>query len=111
MKDYRYTVRIPPDTAAALVSLAEAHGRSLNREIVRALQAWTDVASTEDTGALVDPRSQPETRQLLDRLTDPTVRGFLRSAVEEAEAWARLSAASFARDWDSEEDRVYDDVP
>ena len=29
-------------------------------------------------------------------------------APEESRRWAQLSAASFARDWESEEDQVYD---
>ena len=29
----------------------------------------------------------------------------------EESGWASLSARSFARDWDSEEDSVYDDIP
>ena len=108
-KDYRYTVRIPLETARALTDLAETHGRSLNREIVRALEAWTE----RQEARVIEPfpETDAQMRELLLRLTDPTVQGFLRSAVEEAEAWTRLSSASFARDWDSEEDRAYDDVP
>ncbi len=30
---------------------------------------------------------------------------------EEAATWAQLSARAFARDWDSEEDAVYDRLP
>jgi hypothetical protein len=33
------------------------------------------------------------------------------SGNEGAVAWTRLSEMSFARDWDSEEDAVYDDRP
>ena len=29
---------------------------------------------------------------------------------DETGAWSRLSAAAFARDWESEEDSVYDDI-
>jgi uncharacterized protein (DUF1778 family) len=43
-----------------------------------------------------------------------TVRGFVLAAVEQAlaaedeAAWSRVSELSFARDWDSESDAVYD---
>jgi uncharacterized protein (DUF1778 family) len=45
---------------------------------------------------------------------DITVRGFVLAAVEQALAaedeatWSRVSELSFARDWDSESDAVYD---
>ena len=105
-KDYRYTVRIPPETATALVGLAKRHGRSLNREIVRALEDWT----TSDAHQAPDALSAPATQELLERLADPAVQGFLRSAVEEAEAWTKLSSMAFARDWESDEDQVYGNV-
>lgn len=45
---------------------------------------------------------------------DVTVREFVLAAVERAleaetgQGWSRLSEASFARDWDSESDNIYD---
>ncbi|MHB2015888.1 MAG: hypothetical protein ACYCW6_02970 [Candidatus Xenobia bacterium] len=33
-----------------------------------------------------------------------------REAPEDDRTWSRLSAAAFARDWNSEEDRAYDDL-
>jgi plasmid stability protein len=48
------------------------------------------------------------------------VLGILQRALAEEEhaastsagaAWGRISARSFARDWQSDEDKVYDDLP
>ena len=49
---------------------------------------------------------------------DLTITAYVERAIEHAlaeegadAAWSRLSVAVFARDWQSEEDAVYDDVP
>lgn len=44
-------------------------------------------------------------------MKDPTRRNDPRPAGEESKAWLGISAHAFRRDWDSEEDRVYDDRP
>jgi hypothetical protein len=117
--DYRYTVRIPPEVARAMAELAHLHDRSLNREILRALEAWTrqlsDPAHRETLEAASDTarrvQTDPSVQDVLRRLTDPTTQEFVRSVVEEAESWRKLSAAAFARDWDSDEDGAYDRLP
>ena len=70
---------------------------------------------------------EPELRRRIEIAAsgrDISVREFVVAAVRRAVAaaerdgrtaddaeWVRLSARSFARDWQSEEDRVYDDIP
>ncbi|HYU17360.1 MAG TPA: hypothetical protein VEQ11_01545 [Chloroflexota bacterium] len=66
---------------------------------------------------------EPELRRKIKMAAaekDLTVRDYVVTVLQRAlasegraetaanDAWARLSVGSFARDWDSEEDRVYD---
>ncbi len=121
--DYRYTVRIPREIGRAMTELAHLHDRSLNREILRALEAWTGqfsnlafrgtLEAASDPGQHVQSQrvTDPAVQEVLRRLTDPATQEFVRSVVQEAESWRKLSAAAFARDWDSDEDGAYDRLP
>lgn len=63
----------------------------------------------------------PELRRKLEKAAaarDLTSTAYITRAIERAlaeegtdAAWSRLSASVFARDWKSEEDAVYDEVP
>ncbi len=69
---------------------------------------------------------EPELRKQIERVAaerDQSVAEFVVAALQRAvsvkngdvlakgSSWAQLSARAFARDWDSDEDRVYDDLP
>ena len=68
---------------------------------------------------------EPELKEQIERVAaerDQSVPEFVVAALQRAVSaengevsdegisWAQLSARAFARDWDSDEDRVYDDL-
>lgn len=118
--DFRYTIRMPADLAAQVAQLAEIHDRSFNRELIRAAELWTKQLSDPALQEVVEARAH--LAELTSRLSDAGVQETIKAAAQpevqqalkRAEAigatWAQISASAFARDWDSDEDRAYDDL-
>jgi uncharacterized protein (DUF1778 family) len=84
------------------------------------------VTSTGQRRARLSVDLDPELRKRLKLAAtqqDMTMRDFVLAALRQVLAdqasrnaaddgsWARLSAGAFARDWASDEDRVYDQLP
>lgn len=83
------------------------------------------VPSTGQRRARLSVDLDPELRKRLKLAAtqqDMTMRDFVLAALRQVLAdqesrnaadgsWARLSAGAFARDWASDEDRVYDQLP
>ena len=81
------------------------------------------VSSTGQRRARLSVDLDPELRKRLKLAAtqqDMTMRDFVLAALRQVLAdqesrddgsWARLSAGAFARDWASDEDRVYDQLP
>lgn len=59
-RSVNFSVRMPPDLRASLEALAEASGRSLNAEIVRALELFLQ-------GEVIDPTTHPEYAAKLEK--------------------------------------------
>jgi hypothetical protein len=124
--DFRYTIRMPAELGEALTKLAEAHDRSLNRELVRALQVWATMAESptigsametfdrtgpeRDIASMVDILSTPDVQAAIEAIAQPSVQETLKRLQRLDESPLGLSSSTFARDWDSDEDSVYDDL-
>jgi hypothetical protein len=112
MATHRFEVRLPEETFKKMSKVAEAHGRSLNRELVQAAEFWAAQSFAEAAQA---PRAIPNVRnelliEALETAAQPEVQETLRRLAELSRSPLGLATGSFARDWDSEEDSVYDDL-
>lgn len=93
MPDHRFEVRIPEELYRQVQEAAERHHRSLNREMVAALESWASAnANFAANLALVQPQleaareqavkilNDPSVRQTLDHFSDPAVQQQLQQA-------------------------------
>ncbi len=81
----------------------ESENRSLSIEVGLELRRKIEVAAAKQELPLRD-----YIIEVLDRATAESVEPDGPTA---SEVWAKLSARSFARDWASEENSVYDQLP
>ncbi len=81
----------------------ESEHRSLSIEVGPELRRKIEVAAAKQELPLRD-----YIIEVLDRATAESVDP---DASVDNEVWAKLSARSFARDWASDEDSVYDQLP
>jgi hypothetical protein len=111
MATHRFEVRLPEETFEKMRKAAAAHGRSLNREMTQAVAFWAtqsfaDVPVSPSIRGTRDER----TIEAIETAAKPEVQEALRRIAELSRSPLGIATSAFARDWDSDEDSVYDDL-
>jgi len=108
----RFQIRLPPGLRDRIKAYAEAHGRSMNTEIVRVLERefpepWTlDGRVTQLLGALEILKSAGDATELVDALVadvHETLEGIVSGRVTDADDETRKKVQRGLARWNEEE--------